>query len=331
MKIAFFFRGRPEMAKLIPAELNHVKIFAPEDNVYSAEQLQAVADVDALYTSGAYITAQVFAAARKLRMVQTAGTGFDRVDLTAATKNGVLCCNNAGMNSSRVADFSMMLVLTQLRRYIPTAERMKNGDWEKARAAGVQAVEVEGKTLGIIGFGDIGSKLGKRAHAFDMKVIYNDIRRDANLETAQKIGARWVEKDELYRTADVLSINTPLNETTRGLIDEQIIATMKDGAYIVCTARGNIIDEKALRSALDSGKIAGAAIDVFSAEPIKADNPLLGAKNIALSPHVAGRGKEGVQRSFNVAVENIRRFIEKGEPPINIINHEAEKTGLKTH
>jgi len=196
VKIAFFFRGRPEMAKLVPANLNHVKIFASEDNVYTAEQLQEVADVDALYTSGAYITEQVFTAAKKLRMVQTAGTGFDRVDLTAATKNGVLCCNNAGMNSSRVADFSMMLVLTQMRYYVPTTELMKNGEWEKAREVAGQAMEVEGKTLGIIGFGNIGSKLGKRAHAFDMKVIYNDILQDVNMETARQISARWVEKDE---------------------------------------------------------------------------------------------------------------------------------------
>ena len=325
MKIGFFNRPGSDTIELIPKDLNQVLILAPDNNVYSDEQMRQVVDVDAIFASGSYITEKVFSAARNLKMVQTAGAGFDRIDLASATKHGVLCCNNGNLNSSRVADFSMMQVLTQLRRYVPTTELMKNGDWARAREQGVQALEVEGKTLGIIGFGNIGSKLGKRAHAFDMKVIYNDIRQDANLETARQIGALWVEKDELYSTADIISINTPLDDTTRGLIDEKTISIMKDGAFIVCTARGNIIIEKALRRALDDGKLSGAAIDVFSVEPILSDNLLLGAKNIVLSPHVAGRGREGVVKSFNAAMENIRRFIEQGQEPRNIVNPEAKK------
>lgn len=320
MKIAFFYRGRQDTVGLIPKDVPHVLIMAPEDNVYTEEQMRQAADCDAIYASGAYVTEQVFKAGKKLRMVQTAGAGYDKLDLAAATRHGVICCNNGDLNSSRVADFCMLLLLAQLRRYIPTVEYMQTGNWDKARGEGVQAVEVEDKTIGIIGFGNIGAKLGKRAHAFDMKVIYNDILQDVNQDIAKQIGARRVEKEELYRAADVVSINTPLNETTRGLIGAREIAMMKDGAFIICTARGNIIDETALRKALDEGKLAGAGIDVFSTEPIKADNPLLGATNIALSPHVAGRGKEGVVRSFNASMENIHRFIVQGQPPRNVLN-----------
>lgn len=325
MKVAFINKGRQDRISLIPTDLPHVLILAPADNVYTAEQMRQVADCDAIFASGAYITDQVFQAGKKLRMVQTAGAGFDKLDLAAATRHGVVCCNNGNLNSSRVADFCMLLVLTQLRRYVQTAEHMNNGNWDMAQSEGVQAVEVEDKTIGIIGFGNIGAKLGRRAHAFDMKVIYNDILPDANQDMAEQIGARLVEKEELYRTADVISINTPLNETTRGLIGAKEIALMKDGAFIICTARGNIIDEMALRQALDAGKLAGAGIDVFSVEPMKPDNPLLGAKNIFLSPHVAGRGKEGVVRSFNASMDNIRRFIVQGQSPRNMLNPEALK------
>ena len=331
MKIAFINRGQQDTVGLIPKDVPHVLIVAPENNTYTPEQMRQVADCDAIYVSGAYITEQVFEAGKKLRMVQTAGAGFDKLDLAAATRHGVVCCNNGDLNSSRVADFCMTLLLTQFRRYIQTVDHMKTDNWEQARSEGVQALEVEDKTIGIIGFGSIGAKLGKRAHAFDMKVVYNDILPDVNQDVARRIGARLVSKEELYRTADVISINTPLNESTRGLIGAKEIAMMKDGAYLICTARGNIVDETALRKALDEGKLAGAGIDVFSTEPIKPDNPLLGAKNIALSPHVAGRGKEGVVRSFNASMENIRRYVALGQPPRNVLNAEAMSVAAAAH
>jgi len=320
MKLGFVYRGKPDWLPLIPKDVDHVLVECPPDANYPPEALAKLADVDGIYVSNSWINAQVFSAARKLKMVQTSGAGYDKLDIPAATKHGVLCCNNGDFNSNRVADFSMMLILTQMRNYVPTAMKMYEGDWAGARALGVQAVEVEDKTLGIIGFGNIGSRLSRRARAHEMKVIYNDIVPDRNKDVAEAVGARLVEKDELFATSDVISINTPLNDTTRNLVDERAISLMKPGVFIVCTARGNIINEAALRKALDEGKVAGAGIDVFSFEPFADDNPLRGAKNIVMSPHVAGRGKEGVVRSFNGSMDNLKRFLVHDQQPNNVLN-----------
>ena len=329
MKVAVIYGDKPDTIKLIPKDLPHVLIQQPRNRIYTEAQLRQIADCDGILATGSHITEQVFNAGRKLKIVQTGGTGYDKVDLAAGTRNGVFCCNNADMNSSRVADFAMMLLLTQFRRYVPTALHLNGGNWEASRIEGSKALEVEDKTLGIIGFGNIGAKLAKRARAFDMKVIYNDILPDVNSDVARQLGARRVEKDEIYRTADAISIHTPLDSTTRGMVGAKEFAMMKDGAFLVLTARGGIVDEQALRQALDSGKLGGASIDVFTTEPFAPDHPLIGAKNINLSPHVAGRGKEGVVRSVQAALANIRRAVEGGTP-INILNPEVLARKLAT-
>ena len=324
MKIAYFYKGKPENLALFPKDFSVVPIATPFDNSpYSEEQMRQIGDCEAIYVTGSYITEQVFSAANKLKMVQTAGAGFDKLDLVAATRGGIVCCNNGDLNSSRVADFTMMMLLNLLRQGIPTVQLMNAGDWAGSRIPALQALEVEDKTLGIIGFGNIGAKVGKRARAFDMQVIYNDIRKDANSGTASQIGARLVEKEEIYRTADVVTIHTMFNDTTRNMVGARELSLMKTGAFLICTARGGIVDEKALRRALDEGKLAGAAIDVFSVEPPSSDNPLLGAKNIYLTPHIAGKGKEGVQKSFDAAMNNIRCYAGQGKTPNNVLNAAA--------
>ena len=327
MKIAYFYKGKPESLALFPKDFSVVPIATPFDNSpYSEEQMGQIGDCDAIYVTGSYITEQVFNAGKKLKMVQTAGAGFDKLALDVATRCGVVCCNNGDLNSSRVADFAMMMALNLLRQAFPTVQYMNAGDWAGSRIPALQALEVEDKTLGIIGFGNIGSKVGKRAQAFDMKVIYNDIRKDVNKNVASQIGARLVEKEEIYRTADVITIHTLFNESTRGMIGARDFAMMKPGAFLICTARGNIVDEPALRQALDEGRLAGAAIDVFSTEPPASNNPLLGAKNLYLTPHIAGKGKEGVQKSFDAAMNNIRCYAGQGKTPNNVLNTAALQT-----
>ncbi len=324
MKIAYFFKVKPELLEKFPRDLDIVPIQTPDDNSpYSDEQMRQIADCDAIFVTGSYITEQVFSAAKKLKMVQTAGAGYDKLDLAAATRHGVVCCNNGNLNSSRVADFAMMMVLNLFRQTIPTVQNMNAGDWKAARGPALEAREVEGKTLGIIGFGNIGGKLGKRAHGFDLKVLYNDVKKDASQDIAKAIDARLVDKEVIYRTADVISIHTVFDQTTRNMIGAKELAMMKEGAFLVCSARGGIVDEKALREALDSGHLGGAAMDVFSSEPMAKGNPLLGAKNIILTPHIAGRGKEGVQKSFDFSMDNIRNGL--AGTPQNILNPEVRK------
>lgn len=332
MKIAYFYKGKPENLTLFPRDFSVVPIATPLDNSpYSEEQMIQIGDCEAIYVTGSYITEQVFSAARNLKMVQTAGAGYDKLDLTAATIRGIACCNNGDLNSSRVADFAMMMLLNLLRQTVPTVQLMNAGDWAGSRIPALQALEVEDKTLGIIGFGNIGAKVGRRARAFDMKVIYNDIQTGVNKETATRIDARQVEKEEIYRTADVITIHTLFNENTRNTISSREIAMMKTGAFLICTARGGIVDEKALRKALDEGKLAGAAIDVFATEPPASDNPLLDAKNICLTPHIAGKGREGVQKSFDAAMDNIRRHVAQGQAPANVLNAAVLRSAAPAH
>jgi phosphoglycerate dehydrogenase-like enzyme len=327
MKIAYFHKVRPELMDMFPKDMSIVPITAPDDNSpYSDEQMRQLADCDGIYVTGSYMTEQVFAAAKKLKMLQTAGAGYDKLDLAAATRRGVLCCNNGDLNSSRVADFAMMMVLTLLRKSVETVQFMNAGDWKGARGPALEALEVEGKTLGIIGFGNIGAKVARRAHAFDMKLLYNDVKPGVNEDAARQAGARRVEKEEIFRSADVITIHTDFNQTSRNMMTAKELAMMKKGAFIICTARGGIIDEKALRAALDSGRLGGAAMDVFSTEPTAKDNPLLGAKNLYLTPHIAGKGKEGVQKSFDAAMNNLRAGI-AGKTPNNLLNPEALRKG----
>jgi phosphoglycerate dehydrogenase-like enzyme len=323
MKIAYFYKVKPDAMELFPRDFTIVPICAPDDNgPYSEEQMLQIADCDGVYVTGCYITEQVYAAGKKLKIVQTAGAGYDKLDLAGATKRGIVCTNNGNLNSSRVADFAMMMVLNMFRQSIPTVNHMNAGEWKASRVPALEALEVEGKTLGIIGFGSIGAKVARRAHAFDMKVLYNDVRRDASQDMARQVGARLVEKEEIYRSADAITIHTDLNSTSRNMLGAKELAMMKPGAFLVLTARGGIVDERALREALDSGRLGGAAIDVFSTEPMTGDNPLLGAKNIYLTPHIAGKGKEGVEKSFAFSMDNIRACLQ-GKSPQNVLNPEV--------
>lgn len=325
MRFAYFFKGKPETRRLFPSEIEVVEVATPLDNgPYTDEQMRSIADCEVIYVQGSYITEQVLKAAPKVRMIQTAGAGYDKLDVAGATRRGIVCCNNGDMNSSRVADFAMMMVLNLMRKSVETVNLMNAGDWQGSRQPALQSVEVEGKTLGIIGCGNIGSKVGRRAHAFDMKVLYNDVRPEAGAEMARQTGATRVEKEEIYRTADAITIHTLFNDSTRGMIGERELAMMKPGAFLVCTARGNIVDEKALRRALDEGRLGGAAMDVYSVEPPKPDNPLFGARNLYLTPHIAGKGREGVEKSFFAAINNLRGFLE-GRRPNNVLNPEVLK------
>lgn len=249
--------------------------------------------------------------APRLKMLQVSGAGYDGVDVEEATRRGILCCNNADTNSGRTADFAMMATLNLLRSHIATVNAMQGGrNWESARLEGIEALEVAGKTR----------KLALRVRAFDMDILFCDTDPKAHQATAKRTGARRVCRDELCRRADVISVHVPLDGTTRHLLGGREFALMKAGVFIVCTARGGIIEEAALRRAPDSGKVAGAAMDVFSEDTIRPDNPLIGARNLYPTPHVASRGKEGVLRSFQAGIANIRRFIETGRRPANILN-----------
>src|SRR5437764_14749423 len=228
--------------------------------------------------SATKVTANVLERATRLKVIGRAGIGVDNVDLAAATAKGIIVMNTPFGNSITTAEHTITLMLA-LARQIPAADASTQaGKWEKNRFLGV---EITGKTIGIIGCGNIGSIVADRAHGLKMKVIAYD--PFLSPEHAIDIGVEKVELEELLRRADFISLHTPLTEKTRNVIDARALAAAKRGVRIVNCARGGLVDEVALRAALDSGQVAGAAFDVFSVEPA-VDNPLFGHPNVVCTP-----------------------------------------------
>jgi D-3-phosphoglycerate dehydrogenase / 2-oxoglutarate reductase len=244
--------------------------------------------------SATKVTAKILDRAKKLKVIGRAGIGVDNVDLAAATAKGIIVMNTPFGNSITTAEHTITLMLA-LARQIPAADAStRAGKWEKNRFLGV---EITGKTLGIIGCGNIGSIVADRAHGLKMKVIAYDPYLSP--EHAVDIGVEKVELEELLRRADFISLHTPLTEKTRNILDARALAAAKRGVRIVNCARGGLVDEVALRAALDSGQVAGAAFDVFSVEPA-VGNPLFGHPNVVCTPHL---GASTMEAQENVALQ----------------------------
>ncbi len=259
----------------------------------SPEELsQVIKDYEALIVrSRTKVTAQVFEAAKRLKVVGRAGVGVDNIDLKAAKSHGVTVVNSPTATSLAVAELTFGLMLA-LAREIPRADAgMKGGNWLKKELVGT---ELYGKTLGILGMGRIGAEVGRRAAAFGMTVLgYDPLIPD---EEIARRGAESVSQDDLYARADYISLHMPLTDETRSMLDEQAFGRMKRGARIACVARGGIIDEPALLAALESGHVAGAALDVFATEPPGATDLVRHPKVIA-TPHAGAQTAEAQSRA----------------------------------
>jgi D-3-phosphoglycerate dehydrogenase / 2-oxoglutarate reductase len=244
--------------------------------------------------SATKVTAKLLDRAKQLKVVGRAGIGVDNVDLSAATAKGVIVMNTPYGNSITTAEHAISLMLA-LARQIPAADAStQSGKWEKNRFMGV---EITGKTLGVIGCGNIGSIVVDRAHGLKMKVLAYDPYLSP--ERAVDLGVHKVELDELLRRADFITLHTPLTERTRNIIDSRALALTRRGVRIINCARGGLVDEAALRVALDSGHVAGAAFDVFTEEPAIA-NPLFGHPNVVCTPHL---GAATMEAQENVALQ----------------------------
>jgi D-3-phosphoglycerate dehydrogenase len=244
--------------------------------------------------SATKVTPKILQNAKKLKVIGRAGIGVDNVDIPAATAKGIIVMNTPFGNSITTAEHAVTLMLA-LARQIPAADvSTQAGKWEKNRFMGV---EITGKTLGIIGAGNIGSIVADRALGLRMRVIAYD--PFLSPERAVDLGVEKVELDELFRRADFITLHTPLTEKTRNIIDAKAIATMRKGVRIINCARGGLVDEAALRAGLDSGQVAGAAFDVFSTEPAN-ENPLFGHANVICTPHL---GASTTEAQENVALQ----------------------------
>jgi D-3-phosphoglycerate dehydrogenase len=282
----------------------------PDDRAgISAEDLlEIIGSYDALIVRGRMkVTKEVIQAAGQLKVIGRAGVGVDNIDLAAAQAAKITVVNAPLSTTIAVAELTLGLMLALVRE-LPRADRgMKAGQWDKKELEGL---ELHGKTLGIVGMGNIGSAVARRAAAFGMSILGYDTLIEA--ETITERGAEPVGLPELYRRADFISLHLPLNDQTRGMLDGQAFASMKRGACLICAARGGVINETALLASLESGQVAGAALDVFAEEP-PGLTALVAHPRVVATPHIGAQTAEAQVRAAGDIANEVLNAL-NGEP-----------------
>lgn len=295
----------------------------PDVNEYwgrPQDLIKRIKDIEILIVSFAPVTKQVIAAGKRLRLIGCSRGGPVNVNIEAATSQGIPVINTPGRNADAVADFTFGLILALVRN-IPKAEIfVRSGKWKNPKEDTFEkptGPELSGRTIGIIGFGEVGSRVGLRATGFKMNILVHDpyIPR----EKVESIGGKIVDLKTLLSESDIVTLHLRLPTGVKGFIGAEQLAWMKKTAYLINTSRGAAIDEKALYNALKKRQIAGAALDVYEKEPISSNNPLLKLDNIILTPHVAGISTDVPVRSCRMLAEDVERFL-KGEKPLHVVN-----------
>lgn len=293
-------------------ELTVYDLTAPSDIVDRAK------DADILVTNKCLITREILNQLPNLKYIQVLATGYNVIDCEAAKELGVTVCNIPAYSTDGVAQLVFSLLLEMTQQVAVHSQSVFNGDWVRCPHFCYQKTyltELAGKTIGIIGFGKIGQAVASIANAFNMNVIYSS-PHEKEYHGFGKAG--YVSLDELAEKSDVISLHCPLTDKTDKLINEEFISKMKSGAYLINTARGGVVSEKAVADALESGKLAYYGADVLLTEPPKADNPLLSAKNCFITPHIAWANIEARTRLMNIFKENFKAFCDGN--PINVVN-----------
>lgn len=267
---------------------------------YKPKELKkAIVDADVLIVrSATKVTKELLTNAKKMRIVIRAGVGLDNIDQNACKEKNIKVLNTPGASSNAVAELVLGLMITMLRNVQKAHHQMKKGIWDKKNLTGN---EIAGKTLGIVGYGRIGSMVGKKAYALGMKVIVYDSQPR---QTADEVIV-MDELDKFFASADIISLHVPVNNETKNMINKQNIAKMKDGVYIINTSRGEIVDENALYDGCKSVKVAGAALDVYKTEPYT--GKLLELENICFTPHLGAGTKEAQLRIGKELIEILKK------------------------
>lgn len=280
-----------------------------------AAVIAAVADADVVVTNKVVLTDSVLAACQNLKLICVTATGYNVVDTAAARARGILVTNVPTYGTEAVGQAAIAMLLEITNRVGHHDRAVRERRWSNAidwTFWDYPLIELYGKTMGIIGFGNIGQVTGRIAKALGMQVIvYSRTVR-------QETGADYVSLEELLTRSDVIALHVPLFPETRNIIDAAAIAKMKDGVILLNNSRGGLIDEQALADALHSGKVAAAALDVMSVEPIPADHPLLSAPNCIITPHISWASRECRERIMETTVENVRAFVAGN--PVHVVN-----------
>ena len=293
------------LKEVLPDEFHLISLTKPSKE----ELVEKVRNADYLLVGGRLpIDHEVLTAAVKLKMIQRTGVGLDSLDISAIKEKGIPVYVNSGVNARSVAEHTIMLILTVLRRLPVANDSVKSGKWLKHNH-GMECSELFGKTVGLIGIGNIGQKVAKMLQVFGVTILYYDTQR-LSIDDEKLLNIRFCSFLELLKEVDILSLHCPVNSQTKGMISKNEIEVMKTGSIIINTSRGGLIDDEAIVSGLNSGQLKGFGTDVYSKEPITADNPFLNMKNTVLTPHVAGITIESFRRMMSNAFENIKLFDE---------------------
>ncbi len=279
------------------------------------ELIDLLRGIDGAIVSTDPFTARVIQAVDRLRVISRTGVGYDAVDVPAATKRGVIVTTTPGVNRHAVADWALALILCCARKVPENLAEVRRGAWTRH-----EGMDLAGKTLGVVGLGTIGKEVAQRAKAFGMRLLAFDLVQDLPFAAGQ--GIAYVPLEDLLRQSDFVSVHCFLTAATRHLINAERLLLMKPTAFLINTARGGIVDTEALCHALQAKQIAGAGLDVFEGEPLRADSPLRALENVYLSPHCAGSTADARKRSGSMAADNLVRAL-RGERPEGIVNPEV--------
>lgn len=277
-----------------------------------------IGDAEAVYVNKVPLTREVLDACPSLRFIGVLATGYNVVDTVAAKEKGITVCNIPSYGTDAVGQFAIGLLLEICHHIGHHSQAVLEGKWTSNPDWcfwDYPLIELAGKTMGIIGYGRIGQCTGRIAQALGMKVLAYDSYKNPDLESDT---CRYTDLEELLGASDVISLHCPLFPDTQGIINKENIGKMKDGVIILNNSRGPLIVEEDLAEALKSGKVMAAGLDVVSTEPIKADNPLLGAPNCIITPHISWASKESRQRLMDFAVDNLVQYI--NGTPVNVVN-----------
>lgn len=282
------------------------------------EAISRIGDAEAVYTNKTPLPKEVFDRCTNIKFVGVLATGYNVVDVDAAKEKGIPVANIPTYGTAAVGQFAIALLLEICHHIGHHNQAVQEGRWETNNDWcfwDYPLIELDGKTMGIVGYGRIGQATGRIAQALGMKVLAYDAYKNPALESET---CQYAELEELLAESDVIALHCPLFPETEGIINKDSIAKMKDGVIILNNSRGPLIVEQDLADALNSGKVAAAGLDVVSTEPIKGDNPLLGAKNCIITPHISWAPKESRKRLMDIAVNNLVEFLAGN--PVNVVN-----------
>lgn len=316
------FITRPIQQAVIDKIAEHCEVRVHSlDEPMPAELLaEAVRDMDGLMPSGVLVNKNIIDAAPHLRVVSTLAVGFDNIDVAACTLKRILVTNTPDVLTEATADLAFALILAAARRIAESDRYVRTGQWSHWKWSYLWGVELQGKTLGLYGFGRIGQATARRGRGFGLRILYH-ARHRASEATEQELAAEFVDRETLLRQSDFLSLHVPLTPETRHSIAAPEFPLMKPTAFLINAARGPILDEEALVNALHAGRLAGAGLDVFENEPT-VHPALLAMDNVTLLPHVGSATAESRLRMALLACDNLLAAL-RGHRPPNLVNPEV--------